>query len=225
MSNNNKMTTFEFKLNGRKYSSKKKVLTGAEILTLAGLEPDSDFELLQKFQEREFEFIRPDEAVDLSQAGLEKFRAKHYKEVEYSVNDNRQVTTECDLTVTEILETAGYATATHFLKEVRGNAEISYEDDPNVSIRIRNKMKFIACEREPLILIVNAERKPWTKETISFTEVIVLAYGQVSTNPNTVYTVTYRNGPNQNPEGAMDKGDVVVVKHKMEFDVSFCNKS
>lgn len=34
------------------------------------------------------------------------------------------------------------------------------------------------------------------------------------------FTVSYTDGPEQNPEGRMSKGTVVFVKHKMKFDVT-----
>lgn len=215
---------YKYKVNGRQYTSQKKVLNGSEILGSAELSPADDYELLQKLAGKEFEFVRPDEEVDLSLAGLEKFRARHKKEVEYSVNGEVQSTTECDLTVTEILEAAGFNNETHFLKEVRGNAEISYEDDPEVSIRIRNKMQFLACKRE-LVLIVNGTPKPWDKAKISFKEVIILAYGTFIDRPTMVYTVAYEDGPVQNPEGSMLNGSVVCVQNKMIFHATATDKS
>lgn len=46
-------------------------------------------------------------------------------------------------------------------------------------------------------LIVNGRPKPWAEKTITFEQVVVLAFGSYDPNPNKVYTVTYDKGPHQ----------------------------
>lgn len=76
-----------------------------------------------------------------------------------------------------------------------------------------------------ITLIVNGRPKPWTERTITFDQIVVLAFGGYDHNPNKVYTVTYDRGPHENPEGAMVKGDKVLVKDKMIFNVTCTDKS
>ncbi len=76
-----------------------------------------------------------------------------------------------------------------------------------------------------IMLIVNGRPKPWTEKTITFKQVVVLAFGSYDPNPNKVYTVTYDRGPHENPEGSMVKDDKVVVKNKMIFNVTCTDKS
>ncbi|HEY3249603.1 MAG TPA: multiubiquitin domain-containing protein [Ignavibacteria bacterium] len=74
-------------------------------------------------------------------------------------------------------------------------------------------------------IIVNGTQHTWSKKEISFDEVIILAYGAISPDPNIVYTVTYKRGHGNKPEGILDKGDSVKVKEGMIFNVTFSNKS
>jgi hypothetical protein len=76
-----------------------------------------------------------------------------------------------------------------------------------------------------VVLMVNLEAKPWTEKTITFEQVIVLAYGSYDSNEDKGYTVTYDRGPHQNPEGTMVKGERVFVKDKMLFNVKQTGKS
>lgn len=76
-----------------------------------------------------------------------------------------------------------------------------------------------------ITLIVNGRPKPWTERAITFEQVVVLAFGIYDQNPNKVYTVTYDRGPRENPEGSMVKGDKVLVKNKMIFNVTCTDKS
>ena len=67
-------------------------------------------------------------------------------------------------------------------------------------------------------ILVNGTRIPFDKPQISFDELVHFAYP----NPGNKYgfTVSYTDGPEQNPEGRMSKGTSVFVKHKMKFDVT-----
>jgi hypothetical protein len=77
----------------------------------------------------------------------------------------------------------------------------------------------------PVIINVNGREKKWDKRQISYQEVVHLAFPDDQDNGVTLYTVTYKRGPEQNPEGTMVKGDKVYVKHKMIFNVTPTDKS
>ena len=74
-------------------------------------------------------------------------------------------------------------------------------------------------------LIVNGRLKQWAENTITFDQVVVLAFGIYDSNPNRIYTVTYDKGPHENPEGSMVNGNKVYVKNKMIFNVTATDKS
>lgn len=80
-------------------------------------------------------------------------------------------------------------------------------------------------EAKDYIIIVNGREKEWSEKLISFEEVVILAFGNYSDNPNTCYTVTYSRGAGSKPEGSMVKGQEVKVKSKMIFNVSATDKS
>ena len=73
-------------------------------------------------------------------------------------------------------------------------------------------------------IIVNGREKIWSKKKISFDEVVILAFGEISTDPNVIYTVTYKKGHGHHG-GIMVKGDEVTVKDGMVFNVTQTNKS
>ena len=76
-----------------------------------------------------------------------------------------------------------------------------------------------------ITLIVNGRPKQWTEKTVNFEQVVVLAYGTYDPNPNKVYTITYDNGPYENPAGSMVRGEKVYVKDKMIFNATATDKS
>lgn len=99
-------------------------------------------------------------------------------------------------------------------------------DDTSVDLARPGIEHFFSKEKDfKIILMVNGREKPWSEKKITFDQVVILAFGNYDNNPNKVYTVTYDRGPKENPEGSMVKGDVVVVKNKMIFNVTATDKS
>lgn len=76
-----------------------------------------------------------------------------------------------------------------------------------------------------IMLIVNGKPKFWEEKTIAFEQIVALAFGSYDPSPKKVYTVTYDRGPHENREGSMVKGDKVLVKDKMIFNVTCTDKS
>ena len=79
-------------------------------------------------------------------------------------------------------------------------------------------------QNKEVTIIVNAREKTFSGKEISFNQVVELAFGSVSDNPNIVYTVTFKKGEH-NKEGQMDKGDNERVKDGMIFNVTQTDKS
>jgi hypothetical protein len=99
-------------------------------------------------------------------------------------------------------------------------------DDTKVNLARPEIEHFYSKDKHHKItLIVNGRPKSWAEKTITFEQVVVLAFGSYDPNPNKVYTVTYDKGPHENPHGTMDKGDKVFVKDKMIFNVTCTDKS
>jgi len=80
-------------------------------------------------------------------------------------------------------------------------------------------------EEHTIVIIVNGRQKNWSARTISYEQVAKLAFENYSESETIVYTVNYTDGPGQNPEGSMVKGDVVFVKKEMKFNVTATNRS
>lgn len=74
-------------------------------------------------------------------------------------------------------------------------------------------------------IIVNGREKQWFSKKISYSQVIVLAFGFAENNANTSYTVTFKRGDNNKPEGIMVEGVEIAVKEAMRFNVTLTNRS
>jgi len=77
---------------------------------------------------------------------------------------------------------------------------------------------------EKFTIVVNAQRKTVMEKELSFAQVVALAFPTPG-GPNTIYTVTYRKGPHENPEGTLVEGQSVQLKDGMVFNVAATDKS
>jgi hypothetical protein len=74
-------------------------------------------------------------------------------------------------------------------------------------------------------IIVNGREKIVTQHELSYVDVVRLAFENPDFGENIIYTVTYKRGPDHNPEGSMVAGDTVEVKPGMIFNVTRTDKS
>ena len=72
-------------------------------------------------------------------------------------------------------------------------------------------------------IIVNGREKLVTGKTISYDQVVRLAFNAIE--PDTIYTVTFKKGPPSKPQGSMVAGDVVKLECGMIFNVTPTRKS
>ncbi len=106
-----------------------------------------------------------------------------------------------------------------------------WEDEPipndkQVNLARPDIEHFYSKEKDfKVTLIVNGRPKQWIEKNVTFEQVVVLAFGSYDPNPDKVYTITYDKGPRENPEGSMVKGEKVLVKDKMIFNVTATDKS
>lgn len=90
-------------------------------------------------------------------------------------------------------------------------------NDQQVDLSTPGIEKFYSKAKQ-VVIIVNSREHVWEKTEISYDELVMLAFGNAA--GNMAYTITYSNGPKQNPEGFVVKGQVVVVCNKMNFNVT-----
>jgi hypothetical protein len=75
-------------------------------------------------------------------------------------------------------------------------------------------------------IVVNAQEKAVTTREITFEQVVDLAYdGNPPQGDNWVFTVTYRRGADESPQGSLVKGGSIKVKKGMVFNVTATDKS
>jgi hypothetical protein len=72
---------------------------------------------------------------------------------------------------------------------------------------------------------VNGQEKIVATKTITFEEIVVLAFPNPPTGQNILFTVGYEDGPHSNPAGSLLPGGKVKIKDGMIFNVTPTDKS
>ncbi|GAA4368830.1 hypothetical protein GCM10023185_41920 [Hymenobacter saemangeumensis] len=80
-----------------------------------------------------------------------------------------------------------------------------------------------ALQRKDITIIINGTQHVVPKEELSFLEVVTLA--QLATGPNVSYTINYRRGQGNKPEGSLVEGESVKLKEGMIFNATATDKS
>lgn len=74
-------------------------------------------------------------------------------------------------------------------------------------------------------IVVNGRQKVVTAKEMTFAEIVALAFDNPATGPNVVFTITYRRGHGEKPEGTLVEGESVKIKDGMIFNVTETSKS
>ena len=79
----------------------------------------------------------------------------------------------------------------------------------------------MAQQTKTVEIIVNGTQHEWTKnDAITYAEVVTLDVPDYAQHPEITYSVKYKNGHGDKPEGTLSLGGSVKVKDGMSFSVS-----
>ena len=81
------------------------------------------------------------------------------------------------------------------------------------------------ANNKDITIIVNGRQTAVADKEISFAEIVALAFDNPPTGPNIVFTITFRRGHGNKPEGTLVEGETVKVKEGMIFNVTATDKS
>ena len=78
----------------------------------------------------------------------------------------------------------------------------------------------MAQEKKTVTIIVEGTPHEWPKTEISYAEVVKLEVPDYAQHPEITYSVKYKRGHGDKPEGILSPGGSVKVKEGMIFSVS-----
>lgn len=80
-------------------------------------------------------------------------------------------------------------------------------------------------ENKEVTIIVEGTPHEWPKGDISYSEVVTLEVPDYAQHPEITYSVTYKKGHGNKPEGILSPGASVKVKEGVIFNVSETGQS
>lgn len=112
-------------------------------------------------------------------------------------------------------------------RDLPGNQEDVEVLKDSAEIQLRNGEHFrsSAPHQKEITIVVNAKKKVVRKERLCFDELVALAFDPVPQGENIKFTITYRNGPIDNPKGTLIEGECVLIQEGMIFNVTQTDKS
>jgi hypothetical protein len=214
----------KFVIEGKPYETFDQYKTGAALKQLAVIPLDTEL-YLSIAKPYKDELIENDTRVDLARPETEYFFVK--KKLLFSINKTEYTWYKQYIRGAQIRELGKIPLEDDiFLAIEKPFEDELITDDERVDLARPGKEYFFSKEKPAdFTIIVNATPKAWKENTISFDQVVILAFGAISNRPETGYTVTNSRGWDPKSEGTMIKGSVVRVKNKMVFDVTATDKS
>jgi Multiubiquitin len=83
----------------------------------------------------------------------------------------------------------------------------------------------MAQEKKTVTIIVEGTPHEWPKDEITYAEVVTLEVPNYAQHPEITYSVKYKRGHGNKPEGILSPGSSVKVKEDMIFSVSETGQS
>jgi hypothetical protein len=74
-------------------------------------------------------------------------------------------------------------------------------------------------------IVINARERTVTDKELTFEQLVALAFPSAPTGENVLFTVSYRRGHGDKPEGSLLAGETIKIKDGMVFVVSATDKS
>lgn len=203
---------------------------GRQIIRMVGARPVEEHLVFMVLKGGGLEELRLDETADLRSRGIEKFIVFHSAaSFRFVVESERFEWGTKLITGLKIAELAGIDLETYELWKVR-RAEAGDEKiapDAIIDLSDPGLERFYKCERVPATIIVhvNGRRKEVDPTRICFEDLIVLAFDTPPQGEQICFTVTYRKGPAEQPEGSLIEGQCVKLVKGMVFNVTATDKS
>lgn len=212
-----------YKVDGSAFESTDVVLSGRQIRQSAGLAPASDHVLI-KIGQGTSQSIGLDEAVDLNQDEPPCFLSFESDRVfSLTINERGFEWGAGEISASDIRNYGGIPDDHQLILDSKGDHLI--DDDDVVRLKAKGVERIISKPMEKICIVINTVEEYVEPGRFSFEELAKLAFPNTEVTPNTEYTVSYRKGPGNKPEGSLIAGESVKLKKGMIFDVSETDKS
>jgi hypothetical protein len=99
------------------------------------------------------------------------------------------------------------------------------EEAPSMTTAATDNPKDKDPQKHAITIYVNGREKTVTTKELSFDEIVALAFDNPPSGPNVYFTITYRRGHGDKPEGTLAEGETLKLKEGMIINVTPTDKS
>jgi len=202
------------------------MVTGSQVLAAAGASPASDFLVFQVLRDGAQEVVRPEETVDLRNAGAEKFLVfRSDRSFRFFLDERAFDWGASHISGGTIKRLAGVPSETTdlWLDAAYSNDRL-IDNKEMVDLASPGAERFITRTIRITIKVNSSEREV-DHRVLTYWEVVKLAYPEATPSDQIIYSIDYASGPRQNPNGSFVEGQSVTVKEGMKFYVTPTDKS
>lgn len=215
--------TFKYSVDGQMFTTNDAIISGRQIRSQVGLRPASDHILIE-IGSHTTRSIGLEENIDLTQTQPLGFRSFAGDRIYTFTVNERGYEWGADEISTIDLRTYGDIPDDHELI-LDSQRDRPIDDDDFVRLRPKGVERIISRPVAKICIIVNTIEEYVSPGRLSFAELAKLAFPDTQVTPYTEYTVSYRKGPRNSPEGSLIDGESIKLKKGMIFDVSETDKS
>jgi len=219
------MSKVEYEVDGAVFATHDDQLDGRQLRDSGGLSPASDY-VLVRIDEGFARSVGLEETEKLPRDRKAVFRSFENDHVNtFTVNERGWEWGADEIAETEVRRIGHIPEDYELFLDSDQDAVIAHGAGIQLAghgvERIRSRKK-----KPPLVtILVNARPREVEPGLISFERLIALAFAEPPTGPQVSFTVSYRKGPADRPEGSLIPGQSVTVVQGMIFNVTATDKS
>lgn len=215
-------------VNDQLYPMPRRRLKARVILEQTGLGPG--LALVRDFNSPNDLGFEPDVLVDLAEGNV--FRAESVcslvnavsaatpPKLAFVVDDHWELTVQPHQTGSTLRGLFALSGTVLLFRDFESPTDIAIDDDSHVDFADGPVFVTQKGASNGITIIVEATPHEWLSSKIAYGEVVTLFDPTYPQHPELTYSVRYKKGPKQNPEGILAPGASVKVKEGMVFNVS-----
>lgn len=202
------------------------VITGTQVLSVAGICPASEYLVFQVLRDGALEGVRPEETVDLRSAGAEKFLVfRCDRSFRFFLDERAFDWGASHISGGTLKQLAGVpGMSTDLWLDAAGGHDRLISDRELINLASPGVERFVTRPIRIAIKVNSRDREVNHRE-LTYWELVKLAFVDAGPSDQIVYSIDYASGPHQNPNGSLVEGQTVIVKEGMKFYVTPTDKS
>lgn len=208
---------YRIKIDQEKHITVDPIITGRQLLNLAGRKPVKEHLVYFIRHEGLIEDISLEETVDLRTPGLERFITfKSDRSFRFELDGKRQDWGAPEITGATLRKLAGVGADHNVWLELRDDKDRRIKPKELVDLTTPGIERFYTAPKPPpeFEVIVNARPHILAEQTVTYEMVVQLAYPGCQSQGNVTFSMTYRHAASRPHSGELGPGGTVKVKRK-----------